>query len=95
MTQQNEGHVSILNPFAHTKQDYEKIKEFDFVIGELKEKRDKVRIEETYCTVGRGSSYLFRELKVIDIVQPFSNANYMNPFLSYCWRKISREREIC
>ena len=55
MTIQNEGNVSLLDPFAHTKQDHEKIKFFDFVGGERKEEKEKVMIEETHCmlvTVG-------------------------------------------
>ena len=48
MTLQSE--VTLLDPFTHTKQDREKIMNFDF-IHETITAREKVRIEETYCTL--------------------------------------------
>ena len=48
----DEGNVSQLDPFTHTKLDFEKIKIFDFLSENQKEKEiEKVRIEETFCTL--------------------------------------------
>ena len=46
MTLQDE--VTLLDPFTHTKQDRKKIENFEFIEGE------KVRIDETFCTLGKG-----------------------------------------
>ena len=51
MTLKNEGNVSLLDPFAHTTQDSDKVRKFDFVEGKSKGEKEKVRIEETYCTL--------------------------------------------
>ena len=44
-----EDNVTLLDPFTHTKQDYEKIENFDF----LRENSapERVRIIETFCTL--------------------------------------------
>ena len=47
MTLQSE--VTLLDPFTHTKHDRGKIYNFDFKRG--KTPKEKVRIEETYCTL--------------------------------------------
>ena len=51
MTLHNEGNVSLLDPFAHTKQDRDEIRKFDFIRAEQKEGKKPVSIEETHCTV--------------------------------------------
>ena len=53
------GNIGILNPFTHTKEDNEKIKNFD-VLGISKEKAEKVKaVEGTHCTlVLVGGKYL-------------------------------------
>ena len=43
--------VTILDPFTHTVQDSEKIWSFDFIRETSLTEREKVRIEETYCTL--------------------------------------------
>ena len=43
--------VTLLDPFSHTKQKNKKIIEFDFIRGKKINQKDKVRIEETYCTL--------------------------------------------
>ena len=48
----DEGNVKQLDPFTHTKLDFEKIKIFDFLSENHKEKQiEKVSIEETFCTL--------------------------------------------
>ena len=43
-----EDEVSLLDPFTHTKQDHDKIENFDFY---KKQETEKVRIVETFCTL--------------------------------------------
>ena len=44
-----EDNVTLLDPFTHTEQDREKIKNFDFLREQSTPER--VRIEETFCTL--------------------------------------------
>ena len=54
-----EGEVNLLDPFTHTKQNHEKIMNFDFVRENSTTEREKVRIDETFCTlVGVGGKFL-------------------------------------
>ena len=43
-----EDEVTLLDPFTHTKQDHDKIMNFDFYKDQATE---KIRIVETFCTV--------------------------------------------
>ena len=43
-----QGNITLLDPFTHTKQDSDKIYNFDFYKEQATE---KIRIVETYCTV--------------------------------------------
>ena len=50
-----EDEVSLLDPFTHTKQDYNKIGYFDFIRGDSTTERERVMIDQTFClliTVG-------------------------------------------
>ena len=47
----DEGNVSQLDPFTHTKKDFDKIKIFDFLSNEKKGEIEKVVIDETFCTL--------------------------------------------
>ena len=49
MTLQSE--VSLLDSFTHTEQDREKIRNFDFIRGNSTTEREKVMIDETFCTL--------------------------------------------
>ena len=49
MTLQDE--VTLLDPFTHTKQDQEKIINFDFIRGNSTTEREKVMIDQTFCTL--------------------------------------------
>ena len=69
------GNIGILNPFTHTKEDNEKIKNFD-VLGKSKGKKEKVKVVDgTHCTlVLVGGKYLqkieFRKiLKKVDEIR--------------------------
>ena len=46
-----QGEVSLLDPFTHTYQNREKIVYLDFIGENSTTEREKVRIEETYCTL--------------------------------------------
>ena len=43
--------VTLLDPFTHTKQDNEKIKNFDFIRENSKTEREKISIDESFCTL--------------------------------------------
>ena len=66
-----EDEASLLDPFTHTKQDREKIINFDFKNSAT----ERVRIEETFCTlITLGGRYLEKEtfkkvLKKIDQIR--------------------------
>ena len=60
--------ISILDPFTYTKQDRETIWNFDFIGENSKKQREKVMIDETFCTfVTVGGKYLEKKkfLKVM------------------------------
>ena len=46
-----EEEVTFLDPFTHTKQDNEKITNFDFIRGNLTTESEKVMIDESFCTL--------------------------------------------
>ena len=51
--------VTLLDPFTHTEQDREKIMNFDFIGGKSTTEREKVMIDQTFCTlVVVGGKYL-------------------------------------
>ena len=54
-----EDEVSLLDPFTHTQQDSDKIWNFDFIGGKSTTEREKVMIDQTFCTlVVVGGKYL-------------------------------------
>ena len=46
-----QGNVTLLDPFTHTKQDNEKIVNFDFIRDSSTTETEKIRIDVTYCTL--------------------------------------------
>ena len=46
-----EEEVFLLDPFTHTKQDYEKIWNFDFIRGDSTTEREKIIFDQTFCTL--------------------------------------------
>ena len=73
-----EGEVTpskVLDPFTHTKQDWNKIINFNFIRENSTTDREKVAIEETFCTlVAVGGKYLEKKafkmvLKKIDEIR--------------------------
>ena len=46
-----ESNITLLDPFTHTKQDREKIENFDFIKGNSTTEREKVMIDQTFCTL--------------------------------------------
>ena len=81
-----QGKVNLLDPFTHTEQDYYKITKFDFIRETLTE-RQKIRIDETYCTlVTVSGKYLEKKnlkkiLKKIDEIRRIIRIK-INPTLS-------------
>ena len=54
-----EDEVTLLDPFTHTQQDSDKISKFDFIGGKSTTEREKVMIDQTFCTlVVVGGKYL-------------------------------------
>ena len=46
-----EDEVTLLDPFTHTPQDRYKISKFDFIGGKSTTEREKVMIDQTFCTL--------------------------------------------
>ena len=46
-----EDEVTLLDPYTHTEQDREKILYFDFIGGKSSREREKVMIDQTFCTL--------------------------------------------
>ena len=73
MTLQSE--VTLLDHFTHTKQDWEQIMKFDFIREKPKAISEKIRMEETFCTmVTVGGKFLEKKafkqvLKKIDEIR--------------------------
>ena len=67
--------VTLLDPFTHTKQGREKIWNFDFIRENSTTEREKVTIDETFCTlVAVGGKFLEKKtfkkvLKKIDEIR--------------------------
>ena len=70
-----QDNITILNAFTHTEQDREKIRDFDFIGEKQKGEREKIKIEETFCTlVTVGGTFLEKKtfekvLKKIDKIR--------------------------
>ena len=46
-----EDEVSLLDPFTHTQQNSDEIWNFDFIGGKSTTEREKVMIDQTFCTL--------------------------------------------
>ena len=70
-----EDEVTVLDPFTHTIMNREKILNFDFVQDNSTAKKEKVMIDETFCTlVAVGGKFLEKKtfpkvLKKIDDIR--------------------------
>ena len=52
LTLEDQGNVSLIDPFTHTEQESEKVRNFDFwVKSQNTKEREKVKIDETFCTL--------------------------------------------
>ena len=82
-----EGELTLLDPFTHTKQDREKIENFDFLTESSITESEKVMIIETFCTlVTVTGKYLEKEafkevLKNIDVIREIIRLN--NHYIFY------------
>ena len=76
--------VSLLDPFTHTEQDHEKIKNFDFIKYNSSKKIEKVMIDQTFCTlVVVGGKFLEKRsfqkvLKKIDAIRKIISIIILN-----------------
>ena len=74
------GKVSLLDPFTHSKLDREKILNFDFIKDNSTKKRERVMIDQTFCTlVAVGGKFLEKKtfkkvLKKIDEIRKIIRA---------------------
>ena len=91
-----EGELTLLDPFTHTKQDREKIENFDFLTESSITESEKVMIIETFCTlVTVTGKYLEKQtfkkvLKKVDAIRKmiriqkiqkiYNNYNYQHIF---------------
>ena len=72
--------VTLLDPFTHTQQDREKIMNFKFIGAKSSTEREKVMIDQTFCTlITVGGKFLekktFRKvLKKIDEIRKIIRA---------------------
>ena len=58
-----EDEVSLLDPFTHTQQEWRKIFTFDFIGGKSTTEREKVMIDQTFCTlVAVGGKFLEKNI---------------------------------
>ena len=79
-----EDEVTLLDPFAHTEQDREKIMKFDFIGGKSTTEREKVMIDQTFCTlVVVGEKFLEKNafkkvLKKIDAIRKIISIIILN-----------------
>ena len=46
-----QDNLTLLEPFIHTKKDREKVESFDFIRGNSTTEREKVKIDQTFCTL--------------------------------------------
>ena len=75
-----EEEVTFLDPLTHTKQDRDKIMNFDFIRGNSTTEKEKVMIDESFCTlVTVGGQFLEKKafkmvLKKIDEIRKIIRA---------------------
>ena len=78
-----EDEVTLLDPFTHTKQDREKMMNFDFIRGNSTTEREKVMIDQTFCTlVTVGGKFLEKKafemvLKKVDEIRRIFRINIL------------------
>ena len=79
-----EDEVSLLDPFTHTKQDWDKIRNFDFIRGDSTTERERVMIDQTFCTlVTVGGQFLEKRrfekvLKKVDEIRKMFRKKFFN-----------------
>ena len=84
-----QDNVTLLDPFTHTYQDYDKIYNFNFIGGNSTTEREKVKIDETFCTaVTVGGQFLEKEafemvLKKIDEIRRIFRINILEIYYFY------------
>ena len=79
-----QDNITLFNAFTHTEQDRVKIKDFNFIGENQKEEREKIMIEETFCTlVTVGGKFLKKKifekvLKKIDEIRKIIRVSLNN-----------------
>ena len=92
-----EDDVTILDPFTHTKQDREKIMNFDFISGKSTTEEEKVMIDQTFCTlIAVGGKFLEKRAfqKVLKKIDSIRRIFRMKPLLSHKFFSINDQRLI-
>ena len=46
-----QDNLTLLDPFIKTRKDREKVESFDFIRGNSTTEREKIKIDETFCTL--------------------------------------------
>ena len=78
-----QDNVALLDPFTNTFQDRQKTKNFDFIGGNSTTERDKVKIDQTFCTlVTVGGPFLEKKafemvLKKVDEIRRIFRINIL------------------
>ena len=84
-----QDNLTLLEPFIHTKKDREKVESFDFIRGNSTTEREKVTIDETFCTlVSVGGQFLEKKafemvLKRIDEIRRIFRINILEIYYFY------------
>ena len=84
-----QDNLTLLDPFIHTKQDNEKVESFDFIRGNSTTEREKVKIDQTFCTlVSVGGQFLEKKafemvLKKIDEIRRIFRINILEIYYFY------------
>ena len=75
-----QDNLTLLDPFIKTRKDREKVESFDFIRGNSTTEREKVKIDQTFCTlVTVGGQFLDKKafemvLKKIDEIRKIIRA---------------------
>ena len=84
-----QDNLTLLDPFTHTYQDYKRMLDFDFIRGNSTTEREKVKIDQTFCTlVSVGGQFLEKKafemvLKKIDEIRRIFRINILEIYYFY------------
>ena len=79
-----QDNLTLLDPFIKTRKDREKVESFDFIRGNSKTESQKVKIDQTFCTlVTVGGQFLEKRrfekvLKKVDEIRKIFRKKFFN-----------------